>query len=138
MKFKLSICHPDKENIETLAQTLNSKEAEDFFNEYPWAEQLELLDKMNQEDVHYSPSVRFTNTTDNISSEMTAESTNGNIFLSLWFERPIMTKILFGPLGEKKKMKLIEKWGFEHLILGKYNRLLYTAALDLHSTRCFK
>ncbi|HZH87142.1 MAG TPA: hypothetical protein VFD77_07490 [Brumimicrobium sp.] len=25
-----------------------------------------------------------------------------------------MTKILFGLLGEKEKMKLIDKWGFDH------------------------
>ena len=114
VKFKISICHPDDENIETLVKTFSSKEAQDFFEEYPWTEQLELLDKMNQDDVQYSPSVRFTNTANNISLEMTAESKDGNIFFSLWFERPVMTKILFGLLGEKEKMKLIEKWGFDH------------------------
>lgn len=69
---------------------------------------------MNQVDVQYSPSVRFTNTMNNISLEMTAESKDGNVFFSLWFERPVMTKILFGLLGEKERMKLIDKWGFDH------------------------
>lgn len=114
VKFELSICHPDNEEIETLTKAFTSREAQNFFNEYPWSEQLELLDKMNQEDVQYSPSVRFTNTTNNISLEMTAESKDGNIFFSLWFERPVMTKILFGLLGVKEKMKLTDKWGFAH------------------------
>lgn len=114
MIYKLSICHPDNENIENLTKTFSSNEAQTFFNKYPWKEQLELLDNMNQEDVIYSPSIRFTNTTNNISLEMTAELNEGNISFSLWFERPVMTKILFGLFGKKEKMKLTEKYGFDH------------------------
>ena len=115
MNYNISICHPDKEEIEILQKKLNSKEASKFFDDYPWIEQLELINKMNQEDVQYSPSVRFTNTKNSISLEMTAESKDGKLFFSLWYERPVMTKILFGLLGEKEKMKLIDKWGFDHV-----------------------
>ena len=114
MNYKISICHPDKKEIEVIPNSLDSKKAIAFFNDYPWKEQLELLDKMNQEKVQYNPSVRFTNTSNNISLEMTVESKNGKISFSLWFERPVRTKILFGLLGEKDKMKLTDKWGFDH------------------------
>ena len=132
MKYKISICHPDNEEIEILSKTHSHQEAQEFFDNYPWIEQLDLLDKMNQEEVQYSPSVRFTNTINNISLEMTAESKDGKLFFSLWYERPVMTKILFGLLGKKDKMKLIDKWGFddvssrEHLeafLGGKYNEV---------------
>ncbi len=114
MNYKISICHPDKEEIEFPHKTLNNELSLKFFDNYPWVEQLELLDKMVQEDVHYSPSVRFTNTRNNVSLEMTADSKDGELIFSLWFERPVMTKILFGLLGEKEKMKLIDKWGFDY------------------------
>lgn len=115
MKYKVSICHPDKEEIEILSKSLNSQEAQEFFDDYPWIEQLKLADEMNQEDVKYSPSVRFTNTTNNISLEMTADSKDGKLYFSLWYERPVMTKILFGLLGAREKMQLVEKWGFDHV-----------------------
>lgn len=114
MKYKISICYPDQKDIETLQKTFSNREAQDFFNEYPWAEQLELLNSMNQKNIHYSPSVRFTNTTNQMSLEMTSESKDGNIFFSLWYNRPVVTKIMFGLFGEKEKMTLIEKWGFDY------------------------
>lgn len=114
MKYKISICHPDKKKIEILPNELDRKKALAFFNEYPWMEQLAFLDSMKQEEVQYSPSIRFTNTSNNISLEMTADSKDGKLFFSLWFERPVRTKILFGLLGKKDKMKLTDKWGFDH------------------------
>lgn len=120
MKYEISICHPDKEEIEILPNKLNGKEALKFFDEYPWLEQLELIDKMDKDDIQYSPSVRFKNTIDNISLEMTAESKDGKLFFSLWYERPVMTKILFGLFGEKEKMVLIEKWGFDPISSKKH------------------
>lgn len=120
MKYKISICHPEIEGIEVFPQLFNSKEAQVFFNSYPWKEQLKLLDNMDPKDVQYSPSVRFTNTTNNISLELTAEANDGKLLFSIWFERPIMTKILFGLLGEKNRMKLIDKSGFDHISSKKY------------------
>ena len=113
MNYRISICHPDKEKIDIHSEILDKNDALKFFDRYPWIQQLELLESLNQAEVHYSPSVRFTNTANNISLEMTVESNQGEIFYSLWFERPVMTKIFFGIFGEKSRMKLIEKWGFD-------------------------
>lgn len=113
MNYKLSICHPDNDKIEKLSKIFSSQEALNYFATYPWLEQLEFLDKMNQEEVQYNPSIDFTSTSNNISLELTAETNDEILIFSLWYKRPVMTKILFGLFGEKNKMKLIEKWGFE-------------------------
>ena len=112
MNYKITICHPDKKEIETVPRNYNIIEAKEFFNNYQWKKELELMSSMKIDDVQYNPSIRFTNISNNISLELTAEIKNEKISFSLWYERPKMTKILFGILGEKKKMQLIEKWNF--------------------------
>jgi hypothetical protein len=111
MFYTISICHPDKEQIEILPNPLSKRESQEFFDNYPWIKQLDFMD---QEKIHFSPSIRFTNNANNISLEMTADSIDSKLFFSLWYERPVKTKILFGILGEKDKLKLIEKWGFDY------------------------
>lgn len=51
---------------------------------------------------------------------MTAERVNGELFFSLWYERPVLTKILFGILGEKDRFKLIEKYGINETSARKH------------------
>ncbi len=112
MNYKYSICYPDKENIEYPNKVLTESQVLEMAKNYPWKEQLELLNSLPDEKVCYSPSLDFTNTKTEHSFCLTADNTNGELNFSLWYNRPVKIKPLFGLLGEKTVMKVIDKWSF--------------------------
>ena len=67
---------------------------------------------MPQEDVIYSPSIRFTHTENKRSLELTVDKEDEQMVFSLWFERPVKVKILFGLFGTTEMMKVIDKFSF--------------------------
>ncbi len=113
MTYEISICHPDKGNIEKRSEACSSSEALEFFANYPWIEQLELMKSMSQEDVQYNPSVRFTHKTNQHSFEFTGEYKGDKLMFSLWYGRPVMKKVFFGLFGEKEVVRTIDKWSVD-------------------------
>ena len=72
MTFKYSICHPEKEEIEYKNNLISDKEVLEIANNYPWIEKLNLSKSLNPEDVHYNPSLDFTNSNNGKSFCLTA------------------------------------------------------------------
>ena len=72
MAFKYSICHPEKEEIEYRNNPISEKEVLEIAGNYPWIEKLKFSESLNQENVHYSPSLDFTNIKNGISFCLTA------------------------------------------------------------------
>jgi hypothetical protein len=64
---------------------------------------------MPPEVINYSPSLDFTNLQDNHSLCLTAEGDPEEYAFSVWYKRPVMRKVLFGLLGEREKMEVIDK-----------------------------
>ena len=121
MGHTISICYPDKAKIEKRKEVLDTKDALEFFSSYPWAEQLEILKSIPDGELHYAPSVCFTNTENKHSLELTAEDETGTLVFSLWYGRPATKKVLFGILGEKEVIEVIDKWCFDRE--SSYNHL---------------
>ncbi len=130
MTFKYSICHPEKENIEYRNTSISGNEVLEIAKNYPWIEKLNLSDSLNQEDIHYSPSLDFTCIKNGKSFCLTANyDKNNNLEFSLWYNRPKKVKFLFGLLGEKEKMVVDDIWSIsfdkslkylEHFVNGNY------------------
>ena len=114
MTFKYSICHPEKADIEYKNNPISDKEVLQIAKNYPWIEKLKLSDTLKQENVHYSPSLDFTNIKNGKSFCLTAGyDKNGKLEFSLWYNRPKKVKILFGLLGEKEKMIVDDFWSLD-------------------------
>jgi len=131
MKYKYSICHPDKEKIEYIDSPISGSEVLTIAKNYNWIEQLELFDSLDHNKVCYSPSLDFKCLNNNRSFCLTAEiNKNKQIEFSLWYNRPKKVKIFFGLLGETEKMIVDDVYGFsfddaikylEYFINGQYN-----------------
>lgn len=130
MTFKYSIYHPEKENIEYKNTSISGNKVLEITRNYPWIEKLNLSNSLNQEDIHYSPSLDFTCIENGKSFCLTANyDKNNNLEFSLWYNRPKKVKILFGLLGEKEKMIVDDIWSIsfdkslkylEHFVSGNY------------------
>lgn len=132
MIYKYSICHPDKPEIEYPENNLNDSEIINLIRLYPWTNILKSMEKIHEDRIFFSPSLDFKEMNEKRSLGITATLENGRPEFSLWYNRPIKSRPLFGLLGEKTKMELIDKWGFTlekavqyyHLFLEKnYQRL---------------
>lgn len=110
MKFKYSICYPDKSEIEYPDKILTAEQVKETALNYPWKSELQKLKTMNTDDIHYNPSLDFKNQNDNFSFCLTAEGDPEDYSFSIWYNRPIMKKVLFGLMGEKEKFEVIDKW----------------------------
>lgn len=111
MTFKYSICHPEKEEIEHINNPISENKVLEIAKDYPWIEKLKFSDSLNPKNVHYSPSLDFTNIKNGISFGLTSGyDKKGKLEFSLWFNRPKKVKILFGLLGEKEKMVVDDFW----------------------------
>lgn len=114
MSYTYSICHPDREEIEYVKTVLTADEVLRTANNYNWESQLDLLESLLEADICYNPSLDFTCQEDAYSLCLTAaRNSKRELEFSLWFNRKISYKPLFGLLGEKKKMQVIDKWGFQ-------------------------
>lgn len=113
MKFKYTICLPNKSEIQYFDEILNGDQVLENAKRYPWISQLELTEKLGVENVHYSPSLEFINTNTNHSFTLTAiYNDRKELSFSLWYNRPKKVKVLFGILGEKEKMVVDDVWDY--------------------------
>ncbi|TBN04045.1 hypothetical protein EYD45_08520 [Hyunsoonleella flava] len=112
MNYKYSICHPDKPEIEYIDTLLNEEEVLEIAGSYPWVQQLELLHSLKDGDVCYNPSLDFVNESNKFSLGLTAQMANKSLEFSLWYNRKVQKNVLFGLLGKKVTMDVIDKWGF--------------------------
>ena len=70
---------------------------------------LKKMKLMKEDDIHYSPSLDFTNNNDNYSFCLSAITELDKLSFYIFYNRPIMKKVLFGLLGEKEKFDVIDK-----------------------------
>ena len=121
MTYKYSICHPEKPDIEYKNDPISGKNVMEISKNYPWIEKLKFSDSLNQEDIHYSPSLDFTCIENGKSFGLTAHyDKDQNLEFSLWFNRPKKVKVLFGLLGEKEKMIVDDIWSIDFKKSMKY------------------
>lgn len=114
MSYTYSICYPDQEEIEFVSTVMSEDEVLRLANEYPWEEQLDLIDSLPDGEITYNPSLDFTCKEDKYSFCLTANRSEKNgLEFSLWYNRKVKHKPLFGLLGEKTKMQVVDKWGFQ-------------------------
>jgi hypothetical protein len=114
MGYTYSICHPEREEIEYVEDVLSKDEVLRLANEYPWNQQLDLLESLLADDVCFNPSLDITCQEDGFSFCLTAaRNRKRDIEFSLWFNRKVAYKPFFGLLGKKEKMQVIDKWGFQ-------------------------
>ena len=128
---RMTICHPQKEDIEYLNSPISENEVLEIAKNYPWIEKLKFLDSLNQEDIHYNPSIDFTCIENGKSFCLTANyDNNKNLEFSLWYNRPKRVKVLFGLFGEKEKMVVDDIWSIsfekslkylEHFVNGNHS-----------------
>ncbi len=133
MTFKYSICHPEKEDIEYKNSPISEKEVLEITKNYPWLEKLKFSDTLKQKNVHYNPSLDFTNIENGKSFCLTAGyDKNGKLEFSLWYNRPKKVKVIFGLLGEKEKMVVDDFWSLnfdkslkylEYFVNGNYSSI---------------
>lgn len=110
MEYKYSICHPNKYEIEYPEQILSSEQVREKAITYPWKSELQKMKMMKSSEIHYNPSLDFNNLKDNYSFCLTVEGEPEDYSFSVWYNRPILKKVLFGWLGEKEKFEVIDKW----------------------------
>ena len=121
MTFKYSICHPDKQDVEYINTPITADEVLELARNYPWLEQLALMDSIDPESIHGTPSLDFTNIQDGRSFCLTASADeNNNLSFSLWYNRPKKVKVLFGLLGEKEVMTVDDYWSLDFNESTKY------------------
>lgn len=110
MKYKYSICHIDKPDIEFKEEILDKIHVLEIIRNYPWSKELKREKELPQKDWYYAPSLDFKNIEDNYSFCLTADGTPDEVSFSVWYNRPVKRKVLFGLFGEKDKMEVIDKW----------------------------
>ena len=121
MSYTYSICYPDKAKIEYRTSIISSDEVLNIAKNYPWLEQLNLLEKLDGNDVCFNPSLNFTSTKDGKSFGLTANySESKQLEFSLWYNRPKRVKVLFGLLGTKEKMDVGDVWHIDFETALKY------------------
>ena len=79
---------------------------------YPWMDQLTLLEQLEDDESHYNPSLGFINTESKHELAITAMLEDGKVEFSWWYNRPVTRKPFFGLGGEKTKMVLDDHWQF--------------------------
>lgn len=133
MNYKYSICYPDKDQIEYFDTPISGNTLLTIAKNYNWLEQLKLSESLDQDKVHYSPSLDFKCINSERSFCLTADfNKNKEMEFSLWYNRPKKVKILFGLLGTSEKMVIDDVWNYnfkeaikylEHFVNGNYQIL---------------
>lgn len=59
MMYGYTTCHPNKADIIRYDHRLNADEVIDLFHKYPWEAELEILNNLKSDEVHYSPSLEI-------------------------------------------------------------------------------
>lgn len=109
MRYNYSICHPEKGDIEYPEVILTAADVKHIALNYPWKSELQKMNNLDLDKVHYNPSLDFINQNNHYSFCLTAEGDPDNFSFSVWYNRPKMKKVLFGLLGEKEKFEVIDK-----------------------------
>ena len=109
MNYKYSICHIDSPGVEFRDELINSEQVLEIVKNYPWSEELKRMKSIEESKICYSPSLNFKNVNDDHSFCLTAEGEQNELSFSVWYYLPIKKKVLFGLLGEKKKLEVIDK-----------------------------
>lgn len=113
MTFNYTICYPDREKIELKDAPISGDEVLEIARNYQWLEQLQLLNTLDFDKVHYNPSLEFIHINNQRAFTLTANYNDQmNLEFSLWYKRPKKVKVLFGLLGETEKMKVDEAWSY--------------------------
>ncbi|KIA97236.1 hypothetical protein OA93_14975 [Flavobacterium sp. KMS] len=111
MLFKYSICHPDKKDIEYRNNAISGNDVLKIAEDYPWIQQLNLSESINQNEVYYSPSLDFNCIKNGQSFCLTAiYDEQKKLAFSIWYNRPKKVKVLFGLFGESEKMIVDDYW----------------------------
>lgn len=126
MNYRYSICHIDKPEIEYRNKTINKNQVLNIVNIYPWSEELNRMKEIDEDKICYSPSLDFKNIDDNHSFCLTAEGDPLDYTFSVWYNRPIKKKVLFGLMGEKEKLEVIDKHFEKEKAIELLNRFLAT------------
>ena len=124
MNYTYSICHIDKPGIEYKNKTIDKNQVLDIVKNYPWSEELNRMKEIDESKICYSPSLDFKNIDDNHSFCLTAEGEPMNYSFSAWYNRPIKKKVLFGLMGEKDKLEVIDKHFEKEKAMELLNRFL--------------
>lgn len=111
MKYKYSICHPDKEEIEHKDNILTTDEVKQIADSYSWGSELVKMEGLEQP--CYNPSLDFKNIETNYSLGLTAHKKENKIMFSIWFGRSVIKKSFLGLFGEKVVFEVIDKWEYE-------------------------
>ena len=111
--FNYTICHPDKQEIETSSEILSHAEALEMARNYPWAETLSSMDGMDPKSIHYSPSLEFINQSDKRAFTLTATLEGGKPEFSLWYVRMVPPSGLSKLFGGSEKKKISDSWGYD-------------------------
>lgn len=109
MNYTYSICHIDKSEIEYNNETIDKEQILDIVKNYPWSDELKRMNEIDESKICYSPSLDFKNIDDSHSFCLTAEGEPMNYSYSVWYKRPIKKKVLFGLMGEKGNLEVIDK-----------------------------
>ncbi len=133
MTFKYSICYPDKKNIEYRNNTISGKDVLKIAENYPWTQQLDLSESINQNEVYYSPSLDFKCVENERSFCLAAMyDEQKKLIFSIWYNRPKKVKVLFGLFGESEKMIVDDYWTlnfddaikyFQYFVEGHYQKI---------------
>ncbi len=106
MEYSWAICYPDKEEIENKGN-IRKEEIFETFKNYPWEDQLRLMENLG-EAAEYNPSIRFTHS-NGYWLELTAHrNSDKSIGFSLWYNRLVTKKVLFGLFGEREAFSVID------------------------------
>jgi hypothetical protein len=105
MRFKYSICYPNKEDIEYHDKPISGDEALEIAKNYPWEQQLNLFYSLDEDKICFNPSLDFGCLENGLSFCLTAEfDKTKELQFSLWYNRPKKVKTFFGLFGESEKM----------------------------------
>ena len=124
MNYKYSICHIDKSEIEYRNENIDKNQVLEIVKNYPWSGELKRMNEIDESKICYSPSLDFKNIDDNHSFCLTAEGEPLNHTFSVWYNRPIKKKVLFGLMGEKDKLEVIDKHFKKEKAIELLNRFL--------------
>ena len=114
MSYTYSICHPEQQEIEYVSEVISKDDVLRVANDYPWNQKLNLMESMDEENIFFNPALDFTCEDDRYSFCLTAtRNEQKKLEFSLWFNRKVQYKSMFGLFGKKEKMQVVDQRGFQ-------------------------
>ena len=113
MIFTYSICDPLEKEIISISKNFKGEELLQIAKNYPWMEKLNIMEQLKPEEIYYNPSLDFLNVISKSSFGLSAHfNDQQELEFSLWYRRPKKNNVFFGLFGEKEKMVVDDKWGY--------------------------